>query len=175
MSRKDTLRFLAAMVLPAMAVCVVSTLASFNLAGEEEVLLALLVVLAWFVIAGLRAIYALLRARWRLLPRRAAALGIAVLLVHPALHSGDLVHLALLYPAYRTRIAANAERPLRFPWGEARASGAWGPMETTLLYDDTPLTAARIGEWTHLPDGRTRGLRHLIGNFHLEWLAERLD
>jgi len=36
-SREDTLRFLAAMVLPAMAVCVVSTLASFNLAGEEEV------------------------------------------------------------------------------------------------------------------------------------------
>jgi len=174
-SREDTLRFLAAMVLPAMAVCVVSTLASFNLAGEEEVLLALLVVLAWFAIAGLRGFYALLRARWRLLLRRAAALGIAALLVRPALHSGDPVHLALLYPAYHARIAASTERPLRFPWGEAQASGAWGPMETTLLYDDTPFTAARIGEWTRLPDGRIRSLRPLIGNFILERLAERRD
>ena len=87
--------------------------------------------------------------------------------------SGDYVHLAVLYPHYRTVIAEKGgglTAPVTFPWGDDAVSVMDGMRLINLVYDASPTTAKYVGQIRDDPDieGFKNYTRHMVGNFYLE-------
>jgi hypothetical protein len=82
-------------------------------------------------------------------------------------YGGDYVHLALVYPAYSARIAAQHGAAISFYWGNRQGFFGWYSADYYLVYDPSSEGAAQSG--SQAVDGYRieTDARHMIGNFYL--------
>jgi hypothetical protein len=136
--------------------------------GSLVLLISMLVILGGLIAALFRIGVAIFHRQWRLSGERLILLIIAFPLIFLGLRSGDYVHLAVLYPYYREKIAQTSERPVRFPWGDAAVTVLDGIQYRTMLYDDT----GKTGEMNDVEQHRAEGLvvidHRLTGSFFIE-------
>jgi len=104
------------------------------------------------------------RARWR----RCFGLIAILLVVVPmsgalALWAGDYIHLAVMWPSYRSTIQAEPGSRVTFEWGTQAVM--FGQIERTLVYDPSDSEAHEKDTYDDY-HGYFMRHRHLIGHFY---------
>ena len=144
-----------------------------GLLGVLGLLCAGAAVAAACLVAFAGAVLAALRKRWARCGVRLAvvAVSVPVALAGPA--CGDWLHLLVMYPYYRSVIARQPQRPVRFPWGDRALTVVDGLDMRTLVYDDTGSTRRLAGLERRTSDGLFVTDRPFVGNFTIEQLYNR--
>jgi hypothetical protein len=110
------------------------------------------------------------KAAWRARGRRCLGLMAILLVVLPvsgvlALWAGDYVHLAVMWPSYRSTIQTEPGSRVIFEWETVELM--FGEIERTLVYDPSDSEAHENDIPYNNYDGSFTRHRHLIGHFYL--------
>jgi hypothetical protein len=119
----------------------------------------------WAIAIVSMAVKAAWRARWR----RCLGLIAILLVVLPMsgvlwLWAGDYVHLAVMWPGYRSTIQTEPSSRVAFEWETVEIM--FGQIERTLVYDPSD-SEAHENDTYNSYDGSFTGHRHLIGHFYV--------
>ena len=147
----------------------VSAIAGVYFSFSPEVLpraIAFIVCAIWAVAIVGMSVKAAWRARWR----RCVGLIAVLVVVLPmsfalAFWTGDYVHLAVMWPSYRSTIQAGPGSRITFEW--ATVEMLFGQIERTLVYDPSDSEALKQDIPYNDYDGTFMRHRHLIGHFYL--------
>jgi hypothetical protein len=109
------------------------------------------------------------KAAWRARWRRCLGLIAILVVVLPlsgalALWAGDYVHLAVMWPSYRSTIQTEPGSRVAFEWQTVEIM--FGQIERTLVYDPSD-SEAHEHDFYNNYDGTFKRHRHLIGHFYV--------
>lgn len=129
-------------------------------------LIGIIVCAVWAIAIVVMAVKAAWRAHWR----RCLGLLVSLLVALPisgvlALRVGDYVHLAVMWPSYRSTIQTEPGSRVAFEWETQELM--FGQIERTLIYDPSDSEAHEKDIPYNNYDGSFTRHRHLIGHFYL--------
>jgi hypothetical protein len=153
-------------VLPLSVSAIVGSYFSFAPNSDGVRAIGTLIWVVWAIAIVSMAVKAARRARWR----RCLGLIAILLVVLPMsgvlwLWAGDYVHLAVMWPSYRSAIQAEPGSRVLFEWETVEIM--FGEIERTLVYDPSDSEAHENDIPYNNYDGSFTRHRHLIGHFYV--------
>ena len=157
---------LCLIVLPLSVSAIVGSSFSFSPNSDGVRAIGSLVFAVWAIAIVSMAVKAAWRARWR----RCLGLTAILLVVLPMsgvlwLWAGDYVHLAVMWPSYRSTIQTEPGSRVLFEWETVEIM--FGEIERTLVYDPSDSEAHETDIPYNNYDGSFTRHRHLMGHFYL--------
>jgi len=157
---------LCLVVLPLSVSAIVGSCFSFSPNSDGVRAIGSLVFAVWAIAIVSMAAKAAWRARWR----RCLGLTAILLVVLPMsgvlwLRAGDYIHLAVMWPSYRSTIQTEPGSRVLFEWETVELM--FGEIERTLVYDPSDSEAHENDIPYNNYDGSFTRHRHLMGHFYL--------
>jgi hypothetical protein len=152
-------------VLPLSVSAIVGSYLSFSPNSDMLRAIGFVICVVWAIAIVSMAVKAAWRARWR----RCLGLTAILLVVLPMsvmlmYRAGDYVHLAVMWPSYRSTIQTEPGSRVTFEWETVELMG--GQIERTLVYDPSDSEAQAKDTYDDYQGWFLRH-RHLIGHFYL--------
>jgi hypothetical protein len=152
-------------VLPLSVSAVVGSYLSFSPNSDGVRLIGFVICVVWAIAIVSMAVKAAWRARWRRCLGLIAVLLVVLPMSDVLMYSaGDYVHLAVMWPSYRSTIQTEPGSRVIFEWETVELM--FGQVERTLVYDPSDGEAHAKETYNNYQGWFTRH-RRLIGHFYL--------